>query len=38
MSAIAAPALAALGYTHIIELRGGMEAWKASGRTLLTTP
>jgi rhodanese-related sulfurtransferase len=38
MSAIAAPALAALGYTHIIELKGGMQAWQASGRTLLTTP
>ena len=38
MSAIAAPALAALGYTDIVELRGGMDAWKASGRTLLSSP
>jgi rhodanese-related sulfurtransferase len=38
MSAIAAPTLASLGYTHIVELRGGMEAWKASGRTLLSSP
>lgn len=38
MSAIAAPVLAALGYTHIVELRGGMDAWQASGRTLLATP
>ncbi len=38
MSAIAAPALAALGYTRIVELRGGMQAWQASGRPLLTTP
>jgi rhodanese-related sulfurtransferase len=38
MSAIAAPTLASLGYTHIVELRGGMDAWKASGRTLLSSP
>ncbi len=38
MSAIAAPTLAALGYSHIVELKGGMQAWQASGRTLLMTP
>ena len=32
MSAIAARSLAALGYTDIVELKGGMEAWQASGR------
>ena len=38
MSAIAAPELKALGYNDIVELSGGMDAWKASGRTLLSTP
>lgn len=38
MSAIAAKSLAALGYTDVVELHGGMHAWEASGRTLLTTP
>ena len=37
MSAIAAPVLAAMGYTHIVELRGGMQAWVADGRDLITT-
>ena len=37
MSAIAAPVLAAMGYTHIVELRGGMQAWVADGRDLTTT-
>lgn len=34
MSAIAATTLAALGYTNLVELQGGMQAWEASGRTL----
>ncbi len=37
MSAIAAPVLAAMGYTDIVELRGGMQAWVADGRDLITT-
>jgi rhodanese-related sulfurtransferase len=37
MSAIAAPVLAAMGYTHIVELRGGMQAWVADGRNMITT-
>jgi len=35
MSAIAGPELTALGYTDIVELRGGMEAWQAAGKPLL---
>jgi len=35
MSAIAARELAGLGYTDIVELAGGMDAWAASGRQLL---
>lgn len=35
MSAIAGRELAALGYTDIVELNGGMQAWQASGRPLL---
>lgn len=35
MSAIAVRALARLGYGTIVELRGGMVAWEASGRRLL---
>ncbi len=38
MSAIAAQTLAGMGYTDIVELRGGMQAWVASGRPLITTP
>lgn len=38
MSAIAAKTLASLGYTDVVELRGGMHAWVAAGRTLLQTP
>ncbi len=34
MSAQAATTLAELGYTSIVELEGGMQAWTASGRTL----
>jgi phage shock protein E len=34
MSAIAGRELLALGYTDVIELDGGMQAWEASGRTL----
>lgn len=34
MSATAAKTLAALGYNDMVELRGGMQAWKASGRSL----
>lgn len=35
MSADAVTRLSALGYTDIVELRGGMMAWRASGRALL---
>ncbi len=38
MSAIAVQTLAGLGFVDIVELRGGMDAWRASGRTLLMTP
>lgn len=34
MSAIAAQELARLGYKRIVELRGGMDAWRASGLTV----
>lgn len=37
MSAKAATDLAALGYTNVVELRGGMKAWQDSGRTLIGT-
>lgn len=35
MSAEAAQALVQLGYRNVVDLRGGMEAWTASGRPLL---
>ena len=35
MSTIAGPELTALGYTDVVELRGGMQAWQAAGRPLL---
>lgn len=35
MSGIAGQELLRLGYTDVIELDGGMQAWQASGRTLL---
>ena len=35
MSATAAETLAAMGYSDIVDLRGGMEAWQAAGRDLL---
>jgi len=35
MSAIAVKELRRLGYKHIVELRGGMDAWQQSGRALL---
>lgn len=34
MSAIALIALRKLGFTRIVELRGGMRAWRQTGRTL----
>lgn len=37
MSAMAVRELAARGYYDIVELSGGMEAWTASGRSLLST-
>ena len=37
MSGQAAVDLAALGYTDVVELRGGMKAWEASGRSLIRT-
>lgn len=36
MSAIAAQALLDAGYMRVAELRGGMDAWVAAGRTLTT--
>ena len=36
MSAEAVQTLRDLGYTNVVELRGGMEAWTADGRELLT--
>lgn len=38
MSALAASDLAGLGYTDIIELAGGMNAWAAARRPLLSQP
>ncbi len=38
MSTQAAQALAKLGYTHVFELDGGFNAWKASGLELLNKP
>lgn len=35
MSAIAGQELTAMGYTDVVELRDGMEAWQAAGRPLL---
>ncbi len=35
MSATASATLRSMGHTDIVELRGGMKAWTASGRTLL---
>ena len=37
MSALARRTLADLGYRRVVELRGGMLAWQASGRPLLTS-
>ncbi|BBZ58876.1 hypothetical protein MMON_01770 [Mycolicibacterium monacense] len=34
MSTTAAESLRDLGYTHVVELRGGMRAWQADGRPL----
>jgi phage shock protein E len=34
-SALAVPILEQMGYENIVELRGGMVAWQASGRPLL---
>jgi phage shock protein E len=38
MSADAARVLAQLGYTGIYDLKGGMNAWKATGRQVLVKP
>ncbi len=35
MSATAAETLRTLGYTDVVELKGGMKAWQASGRSLV---
>lgn len=35
MSATAAATLSSMGYSDIVDLRGGMEAWQAAGRDLL---
>ncbi len=37
MSADAVITLAGLGYTNIVELDGGMNAWRASGRSVTST-
>jgi len=34
MSETAAQTLAAMGYDDVVDLRGGMEAWQASGREI----
>ncbi len=36
MSTEAAPILAQLGYTHVVEVDGGMQAWQAAGNKLLS--
>lgn len=38
MSGQAARVLAEVGYTNIVDLEGGMNAWTASGRTLESDP
>ncbi|WP_228821387.1 rhodanese-like domain-containing protein [Nocardia farcinica] len=38
MSADAVRSLVSLGYTDIVDLRGGMEAWRAEGRPVSVTP
>lgn len=38
MSAIAAHQLVELGYTDVIELDGGTDAWTASGRAMTSSP
>lgn len=38
MSTTAAKALAAQGYTHVYELDGGFNAWKAAGQDLIMQP
>jgi rhodanese-related sulfurtransferase len=35
MSAVAVVTLRKLGFTRIVELRGGMNAWRQTGRTLV---
>lgn len=35
MSTVAAQALRDLGYTDVVELRGGMRAWQAEGRPIV---
>lgn len=37
MSETAVDALLRMGYVDVVELRGGMQAWTASGRTLVPT-
>lgn len=38
MSSTAVVTLAALGYTNIVELDGGMNAWRASGHSVTMSP
>lgn len=38
MSAVASAKLAGLGYTNVVELAGGMDAWQASNRSIVRDP
>lgn len=38
MSKAAAKALRSVGYEDIVDLRGGMDAWEAAGKTLVPAP
>lgn len=38
MTVTAAKALAAAGYTHLYDLKGGMLAWEAAGKPLIHRP
>ena len=38
MSAEALPALQALGYTNVVDLKGGMNAWRDAGLEIVQKP